>query len=64
MTRDQAFKRIMQYLDTSNSIWMCKDKDRYALADDYWEKGISLYKIHFPETKVLTQIQDIDSLLP
>jgi hypothetical protein len=64
MTKDQAFKRILQFLETSNNIWMCKDTDRYTLADEYWEKGIKLYKEYFPDKKMLTQIQDIDTMLP
>jgi len=43
---------------------MCKDKDRYTLADEYWEKGIKLYKEYFPDKEVLTEIQDIDTMLP
>ena len=64
MTKDQAFKRILQFLETSNNIWMCKDKNRYTLADEYWEKGIKLYKEYFPDKEVLTEIQDIDTMLP
>jgi len=64
MTTDQAYGRALKYLEAANAIWEAQDKERYCIAENYHNEGIKIRNQYFSETKVLTQIQDIDSMLP
>ena len=64
MTIDQAYGKALRYLETANSIWEAQDKERYCIAENYHNEGLKIMNQYFSETKVLTQIQDIDSMLP
>jgi hypothetical protein len=64
MTTDQAYGKALKYLDAANDIWESEDKERYCIAENYWNEGMKIYDEYFSETKVLTQIQDVDTMLP
>jgi len=64
MTTDQAYGKALKYLEAANVIWEAQDKERYCIAENYWNEGMKFYHIYFSETKVLTEIQDVDSMLP
>jgi hypothetical protein len=51
-------------MDAALTIWESFDKERYSIADNYWNEGMKIYHEYFSETKVLTELQDVDSLLP
>jgi hypothetical protein len=64
MTIDQAYGKALKYLEAANAIWEAQDKERYCIAENYHNEGLKIMNKYFSETKVLTQIQDIDSMLP
>ena len=64
MTTDKAFAKASRYMDAALTIWESFDKERYSIADNYWSEGMKIYHEYFSETKLLTELQDIDSLLP
>ena len=64
MTTDQAYGKALKYMDAALAIWESQDKERYCIAENYWNEGMKIYNIHFSKTKVLTGIQDVDSMLP
>jgi hypothetical protein len=64
MTTDQAFSKSSRLMDAALTIWESFDKERYSIADNYWNEGMKIYHEYFSETKVLTELQDVDSLLP
>jgi hypothetical protein len=64
MTTDQAYGKALKYLEAANAIWEAQDKERYCIAENYHNEGLKIMNRYFSETKVLTQIQDIDSMLP
>ena len=64
MTTDQAYGKALKYLEAANIIWEAQDKERYCIAENYHNEGLKIMNQYFSETKVLTQIQDIDSMLP
>jgi hypothetical protein len=64
MTIDQAYGKALKYLEAANSIWEAQDKERYCIAENYHNEGLKIMNQYFSETKILTQIQDIDSMLP
>ena len=64
MTTDQAYGKALKYLDAANAIWESQDKERYCIAENYHNEGVKIMKQYFSETKVLTGIQDVDSMLP
>jgi hypothetical protein len=64
MTIDQAYGKALKYLEAANAIWEAQDKERYCIAENYHNEGLKIMNQYFSETKVLTQIQDIDSILP
>jgi hypothetical protein len=64
MTIDQAYGKALKYLEAANVIWEAQDKERYCIAENYHNEGIKIMNQYFSETKVLTQIQDVDSMLP
>jgi hypothetical protein len=64
MTTDQAYGKALKYLEAANVIWEAQDKERYCIAENYHNEGVKIMNQYFSETKVLTQIQDIDSMLP
>ena len=51
-------------MDAALTIWESFDKERYCIADNYWSEGMKIYHEYFSETKVLTELPDVDSLLP
>ena len=64
MTIDQAYGKALKYLEAANVIWEAQDKERYCIAENYRNEGLKIMNQYFSETKILTQIQDIDSMLP
>jgi hypothetical protein len=64
MTTDQAYGKALKYLEAANVIWEAQDKERYCIAENYHNEGLKIMNQYFSETKILTQIQDIDSMLP
>jgi hypothetical protein len=64
MTIDQAYGKALKYLEAANAIWEAQDKERYCIAENYHNEGLKIMNRYFSETKILTQIQDIDSMLP
>ena len=64
MTTDQAFAKSSRLMDAALTIWESFDKERYSIADNYWNEGMKIYHEYFSEIKVLTELQDVDSLLP
>jgi hypothetical protein len=64
MTTDQAYGKALKYLEAANVIWEAQDKERYCIAENYHNEGLKIMNQYFSETKVLTQIQDVDSMLP
>jgi len=64
MTTDQAFAKASRLMDAALTIWESFDKERYSIADNYWNEGMKIYHEYFSETRVLTELQDVDSLLP
>ena len=64
MTIDQAYGKALKYLEAANAIWEAQDKERYCIAENYHNEGLKIMNQYFSETKVLTQIQDIDTMLP
>ena len=65
MTTDQAFEKAFRYFKFAQVIWTSQDKERYCIAENYHNEGMKIYNKYFQdETKVLTQIQDIDLMLP
>jgi hypothetical protein len=64
MTIDQAYGKALKYLEAANAIWEAQDKERYCIAENYHNEGLKIMNQYFSETKVLTEIQDIDSMLP
>lgn len=64
MTTDQAYRKSLKYMDAALAIWESQDKERYCIAENYWNEGMKIYHIHFSKTKVLTGIQDVDMMLP
>lgn len=64
MTTDQAYGKALKYLEAATAIWEAQDKERYCIAENYYNEGTKIIKKYFGETKLLTQIQDIDSMLP
>ena len=64
MTIDQAYGKALKYLEAANAIWESQDKERYCIAENYHNEGLKIMNQYFSETKVLTQIQDIDLMLP
>lgn len=51
-------------MDAALAIWESQDKERYCIAENYWNEGMKIYNVYFSKTKVLTGIQDVDSMLP
>lgn len=64
MTTDQAFEKAFRYFKFAQVIWVSQDKERYCIAENYHNEGLKIMNQYFSETKVLTQIQDIDLMLP
>ena len=64
MTIDQAYGKALKYLEAANAIWEAQDKERYCIAENYHNEGLKIMNQYFSETKVLTELQDVDSLLP
>ncbi len=64
MTTDQAYGKALKYMDAALAIWESQDKERYCIAENYHNEGVKIMNQYFSETKVLTQIQDIDRMLP
>ena len=64
MTIDQAYGKALKYLEAANVIWEAQDKERYCIAETYHNDGLKIMNQYFSETKVLTEPQDIDSMLP
>jgi hypothetical protein len=64
MTIDQAYGKALKYLEAANAIWEAQDKERYCIAENYHNEGLKIMNQYFSETKILTRIQDIDSMLP
>jgi hypothetical protein len=64
MTIDQAYGKALKYLEAANAIWEAQDKERYCIAENYHNEGLKIMNQYFSETKILTQIQDIDLMLP
>jgi hypothetical protein len=64
MTIDQAYGKALKYMDAALAIWESQDKERYCIAENYWNEGMKIYNVYFSKTKVLTGIQDVDSMLP
>lgn len=64
MNIDQAYGKSMRFFKYALDIWESKDKERYCIAENYWNEGMKIYDEYFSETKVLTQVQDVDSMLP
>ena len=64
MSTEQAYSKAIRYLEAANRIWESQDKERYCMAENYHNEGIKIVQKYFSETKVLTETQDIDSLLP
>jgi hypothetical protein len=64
MTTDQAYGKALKYLEAANTIWESQDKERYCIAENYWNEGMKIYDEYFSDKKTLTQIQDVDSMLP
>ena len=64
MITDIAYGKGLKYLEAANAIWEAQDKERYCIAENYHNEGLKIMNQYFSETKVLTQIQDIDSMLP
>ncbi len=64
MTTDQAFSKASRLMDAALTIWESFDKERYSIADNYWNEGMKIYHEYFSETKVLTEPQDVDLMLP
>jgi hypothetical protein len=64
MNTDRAYGKAMRYLDTAGMIWESGDQDRYCIAENCRSEAIKIMNQYFSETKVLTRIEDIDSLLP
>jgi hypothetical protein len=64
MTTDQAYAKGLKYLEAANAIWEAQDKERYCIAENYHNQGVKIMNQYFCETKVLTQIQDVDRMLP
>lgn len=62
MTTDQAYGKSLKYLEAANAIWESQDQERYCIAENYHNEGVKIMK--YFETKVLTEIQDVDSMLP
>jgi hypothetical protein len=51
-------------MDAALTIWESQDKERYCIAENYWNEGMKIYNEYFIQINVLTELQDIDSLLP
>ena len=64
MTIDQAYGKALRFLEAANTIWESQDKERYCVAENYNNEGKKIMNQYFSETKVLTEIQDIDNMLP
>ena len=64
MTTDQAYGKALKYMDAALAIWESQDNERYCIAENYWNEGMKIYHDYFSETKVLTQVQDVDMMLP
>ena len=64
MTIDQAYGKALKYLEAANAIWEAQDKERYCIAENYYNEGLKIMNQYFSDKKVLTQIQDVDSMLP
>jgi len=64
MTIDQAYGKALKYLEAANAIWEAQDKERYCIAENYHNEGLKIMNQYFSKTKVLTEPQDVDSLLP
>ena len=64
MTIDQAYGKALKYLEAANAIWEAQDKERYCIAENYHNEGLKIMNQYFSETKVLTRVQDVDSMLP
>jgi len=64
MTIDQAYGKALKYLEAANAIWEAQDKERYCIAENYHNEGLKIMNQYFSETKVLTELQDVDNLLP
>jgi hypothetical protein len=64
MTIDQAYGKALKYLEAANAIWEAQDKERYCIAENYHNEGLKIMNQYFSETKVLTEPQDIDLMLP
>lgn len=64
MSTDKAYEKASRYMDAALQIWESQDKERYCIAENYWNEGMKIYNEYFIQRKVLTELQDIDSLLP
>lgn len=64
MTTDQAYGKALKYLEAANSTWESQDKERYCIAENYWNEGMKIYDEYFSNKKILTEIQDVDTMLP
>jgi hypothetical protein len=64
MTIDQAYGKALKYLEAANAIWEAQDKERYCIAENYHNEGLKIMNQYFSETKVLTEPQDVDLMLP
>ena len=64
MTTEQAYVKASRMLEAANTIWEAQDKDRYCIAENYYNEGIKIAQKYFFDTNILTQPQDIDSMLP
>tara|TARA_R110002126_G_scaffold28070_1_gene93666 strand:- start:512 stop:706 length:195 start_codon:yes stop_codon:yes gene_type:complete len=64
MTIDQAYGKSMMFFKCALDIWEAEDKERYCIAENYWSEGMKIYDEYFSDKKMLTQIQDVDTMLP
>jgi hypothetical protein len=64
MSTDKAYEKASRYMDAALQIWESQDKERYCIAENYWNEGMKIYNEYFIQINVLTELQDIDSLLP
>ena len=64
MSVDQAYGKSMKFFKYAMDIWESEDKERYSIAENYWNEGMKIYDEYFSDKKLLTQIQDVDSMLP
>lgn len=64
MSIDKAYSKALRYMMYAMDIWESQDKERYCIADNYWNEGMKIKNLYFSETKILTDVQDVDMMLP